>query len=61
MEGEGGPTHEEMSEENPKLAKIEESGNILIAIAGIKDIIREEVPEAVRKCNSAGVRVRMVT
>jgi len=33
----------------------------LICIAGIKDIIREEVPEAVAKCNVAGVRVRMVT
>jgi Ca2+ transporting ATPase len=33
----------------------------LIAIAGIKDIIREEVPGAVAKCNVAGVRVRMVT
>jgi Ca2+ transporting ATPase len=50
-----------MSEENPKLAKIEESDNVLIAIAGIKDIIRDEVPDAVRKCNYAGVRVRMVT
>lgn len=61
QEGDGGPAHEDMSEENPKLAKIEESDNVLIAIAGIKDIIREEVPEAVRKCNYAGVRVRMVT
>ena len=43
------------------LAAIEEKNNVLIAIAGIKDIIREEVPEAVRKCNFAGVRVRMVT
>lgn len=33
----------------------------MICIAGIKDIIREEVPEAVAKCNVAGVRVRMVT
>lgn len=43
------------------MASIEERNNVLIAIAGIKDIIREEVPEAVRKCNNAGVRVRMVT
>ena len=34
---------------------------MLIAIAGIKDIIRDEVPDAVAKCNQAGVRVRMVT
>jgi Ca2+ transporting ATPase len=35
--------------------------NILIALAGIKDIIRDEVPKAVSQCNFAGVRVRMVT
>lgn len=39
----------------------EETNNILIAIAGIMDIIREEVPNAVSQCNYAGVRVRMVT
>jgi len=33
----------------------------LIALCGIKDIIREEVPGAVALCNIAGVRVRMVT
>lgn len=33
----------------------------MIAIAGIKDIIRDEVPEAVAQCNNAGVRFRMVT
>lgn len=44
-----------------KLYDVETSGNTLICIAGIKDIIREEVPEAVKKCKTAGVRVRMVT
>jgi magnesium-transporting ATPase (P-type) len=33
----------------------------LICIAGIKDIIRKEVPDAIKLCNTAGVRVRMVT
>jgi len=33
----------------------------LICLVGIKDIIREEVPEAIRMCNEAGVRVRMIT
>lgn len=56
----GGPTHEEMIE-GSKIAVVEESDNILIAIAGIMDIIREEVPGAVSQCNYAGVRVRMVT
>lgn len=50
-----------MSEINPKIAKVEEDGFTLIALAGIKDIIREEVPQAVSQCNYAGVRVRMVT
>lgn len=62
---EGGKAHEEMvRDENgkeTKIALIEETGLCLIAIAGIKDIIREEVPEAVSKCFNAGVRVRMVT
>ena len=33
----------------------------MIAICGIKDIIRPEVPDAVAQCNIAGVRVRMIT
>lgn len=61
LAGEGGADHDRMGEDNPHLAEIEEKNNVLIAIAGIKDIIREEVPEAVRQCNYAGVRVRMVT
>jgi Ca2+ transporting ATPase len=44
-----------------KVGIIEEADNILIAIAGIMDIIRPEVPVAVSSCNFAGVRVRMVT
>lgn len=59
-DGDGGPNHEEKTE-GSKIYKIEESGHTLICIAGIKDIIREEVPDAVIKCNEAGVRVRMVT
>ena len=33
----------------------------MIALAGIKDIIRIEVPEAVKTCDKAGIIVRMVT
>lgn len=58
--GLGGPEHEELLE-GSKIAVVEETDNILIAIAGIMDIIREEVPHAVSQCNFAGVRVRMVT
>ena len=59
-ENEGGPLHEEKVE-GSKIYKVEEGGLTLIAISGIKDIIRDEVPEAVASCNQAGVRVRMVT
>jgi len=62
---EGGESHEHMVKDangqDTKIAIIEETGLTLIAIAGIKDIIREEVPLAVSQCFHAGVRVRMVT
>lgn len=33
----------------------------LIGIAGIKDPVRKEVPDAVKKCKKAGIMVRMIT
>lgn len=33
----------------------------LIAIVGIQDPVRKEVPEAIERCQSAGITVRMVT
>jgi len=48
-QGEGGPTHEEMDADGV-LHSVEKSVYTLIAIVGIKDIIRPEVPEAVAKC-----------
>jgi magnesium-transporting ATPase (P-type) len=50
-EGQGGHSHENKSEveENMKknLYEIEEKDHTLICLVGIKDIIREEVPEAI--------------
>lgn len=40
---------------------IEKTGLVLIAIIGIKDILRETVPLAVADCKRAGIKVRMVT
>ena len=65
-EGQGGADHDAKSERASHLALIEDvldgqEGFTLIAIAGIKDIIRKEVPSAVKQCNKAGIRVRMVT
>jgi magnesium-transporting ATPase (P-type) len=48
--GEGGHSHEEPDEEFPVLHKIERGNMTLIAIIGIKDIIRPEVPKAVKQC-----------
>jgi Ca2+ transporting ATPase len=33
----------------------------LLGVLGIKDILRQEVPGAVRQCKRAGIKVRMVT
>lgn len=40
---------------------IENISLVCLGIVGIKDPVRPEVPEAVRKCKIAGVKVRMVT
>lgn len=59
--GEGGHAHDETEPEHPHLRKIEKTDFTLISIVGIKDIIRKEVPDAVAKCQKAGIMVRMVT
>lgn len=40
---------------------IERSNLVLIAIVGVKDVPRPEVPGAIVKCKKAGIKVRMVT
>ena len=47
--------------EGEVLCEMERGGFTLIAIAGIKDVIRPEVPSAVATCQRAGITVRMVT
>lgn len=34
---------------------------VILALAGIQDPLRDGIPEAVKKCDEAGVTVRMVT
>lgn len=41
--------------------EIEKTGLVLIAIVGVKDVPRPEVPDAIVKCKKAGIKVRMVT
>ena len=40
---------------------VEKKELVLLCVLGIKDILRQEVPEAVRQCKKAGIKVRMVT
>jgi P-type Ca2+ transporter type 2B len=59
-EHEGGATHEDNAEDGFN-KQVELNGLICLGILGIRDIIRPEVPDAVRICQKAGIRVRMVT
>jgi P-type Ca2+ transporter type 2B len=59
-EGEGGATHEDEHEDGVNRV-VEKLGLTCIAILGIRDIIRPEVPDAVDTCQRAGIKVRMVT
>ena len=56
----GGVNHEDDDSEGV-IKAVEKEDFILIAIVGIKDIIRPEVPKAVKQCQLAGITVRMVT
>lgn len=57
---EGGLSHDEDAPD--KFNKVIETSNLIcLAVLGIRDIIRPEVPDAVKTCQNAGVRVRMVT
>jgi len=40
---------------------VESQGLTVLAIVGIMDTLRKEVPPAIKKCRGAGVRVIMVT
>lgn len=57
---EGGITHEDDDEDHVNKI-VEKMGLTCIGVLGIRDIIRPEVPDAVRTCKNAGIRVRMVT
>ena len=39
----------------------EKDGFTMLGVCGIKDTIRAEVPDSIKKCNNAGIDVKMVT
>jgi magnesium-transporting ATPase (P-type) len=51
-------TKKEAENEHPEQ---NESGLIILGLAGIKDPLKKGIPEAVNKCKQAGIIVRMVT
>lgn len=59
---EGGISHEDDAEPVSDGNKVvEKNGLTCICVLGIKDVIRPEVPDAVKVCQTAGIKVRMVT
>jgi len=57
---EGGNTHEDDAPDMVQ-KEIEQTGFVCYGILGIKDVIRPEVPGAVKQCKEASITVRMVT
>lgn len=49
------------SKDNKGVFEVEKSNLVLIAVVGVRDMPRPEVPEAIRQCHKAGITVRMVT
>ena len=59
--GEVGPNHDHQAADGFNQEVEVNGGLVCLGILGIKDVIRPEVPDAVIKCQHAGIRVRMVT
>lgn len=47
--------------DNLGVYEVEKHNLVFIAVIGVKDIPRPEVPRAIEECKLAGIRVRMVT
>jgi magnesium-transporting ATPase (P-type) len=55
------PSHDTTGLKDAEKKQSSDDGLTLIAVLGIYDIIRSEVPDAVLTCQGAGVTVRMIT
>lgn len=54
--------HDDLEKKDEKgIFHCEKEHLVLLAIIGVRDIPRKEVPGAIRKCHRAGIKVRMVT
>lgn len=54
--------HDDLEDQDSKgIYKFEKENMVLLAVLGVRDIPRKEVPDAIAKCHKAGITVRMVT
>lgn len=54
--------HDDLQNKDSKgIYEFEKDNMILLAVLGVRDIPRKEVPDAIQKCHKAGITVRMVT
>jgi Ca2+ transporting ATPase len=54
--------HDDLETKDSKgIFDVEQKGFIVLAIIGVQDIPRPEVPHAIAQCHTAGIKVRMVT
>ena len=54
--------HDDLENKDDKgIFNAEKKDFIVLAIIGIQDIARPEVPHAIAQCHKAGIKVRMVT
>jgi P-type Ca2+ transporter type 2B len=54
--------HDDLETKDSKgIFDVEQKDFIVLAIIGVQDIPRPEVPHAIAQCHTAGIKVRMVT
>lgn len=54
--------HDDLDTKDTKgVYECEKENIILLAVVGVRDEPRKEVPDAIKKCHGAGITVRMVT
>jgi P-type Ca2+ transporter type 2B len=54
--------HDDLESKDPKgVYECEKENIVLLAVVGVMDVPRKEVPDAIRSCHKAGITVRMVT
>lgn len=56
-----GQNYQTTTKDGKGVYDVEKTGITLLAVIGVRDNPRKEVPDAIKKCHAAGITVRMVT